>query len=185
MKFHKRKWIILGLTFLGILAVLALLFADVFKSSTESALKIMADNVDLQVKNVVYTDIGRSGEKWEIRADTARYARKENLAFFDVVKVKFVTGEGKTFLMTGQRAKLHTDSKNIEISGNVEVLSERGDRFRTDRLRYTHADGTVHTDGAVTFWSDQMQIRGTGMILDLKQGQLSLKSGVKGQVQAR
>jgi LPS export ABC transporter protein LptC len=145
----------------------------------------MADNVDLQVKNVVYTDVGKSGEKWEIRADAARYARKENLAFFDTVRVKLVTSEGKTFLMTGERAKLQTDSKNIEISGNVEILSDRGDRFRTDTLRYTNADSTVHTDGVVTLWGDQMQIRGTGMTLNLKQGQLSLQSRVKGQIQGK
>lgn len=185
MKLDKKSWIILGFTLLVILAVITVLVIDFFKTSTETVLKVMADNVDLQVKNVIYTDVGKSGEKWEIKADTARYARKENLAFFDTVRVKLVTSEGKTFLMTGEQAKLQTDSKNIEISGNVEILSDRGDRFLTDMLRYTNADSTVHTDGAVTLWSDQMQIRGTGMTLNLKQGQLSLLSGVKGQIQGK
>jgi LPS export ABC transporter protein LptC len=185
MKLDKKSWMILGFTLLVILAVITPLVIVSFKASTETALKVMADNVDLQVKNVIYTDVGKSGEKWEIRADTARYARKENLAFFDTVQIKLVTSEGKTFLMTGERAKLQTDSKNIEISGNVEILSDRGDRFRTDMLRYTNADSTVHTDGAVTMWGDQMQIRGTGMTLNLKQGKLSLQSDVKGQIQGK
>jgi LPS export ABC transporter protein LptC len=185
MKLDRKTWIILGFALLVIIAAVTPLAIDYFKTSTETALKIMADNVDLQVKNVVYTDVGKSGEKWEIRADTARYARKENLAFFDTVRVKLVTSEGKTFIMTGERAKLQTDTKNIEISGNVEILSDRGDRFRTDKLRYTNADSTVHTDGTVTLWGDQMQVRGTGMTLNLKQGALSLQSKVKGQIQGK
>jgi LPS export ABC transporter protein LptC len=175
MKLNKKNGIILGLTLLVILAVIALLAINFYKASPETLLKVMADNVDLQVKNVIYTDVGHSGEKWEIRADTARYARKE----------KLVTSEGKIFVMTGERAKLQTDTKNIEISGNVEILSDRGDRFSTDTLRYTNADSTVHTDGAVTMRGDQMQIRGTGMILNLKQGHLSLQSKVKGEIQGK
>jgi LPS export ABC transporter protein LptC len=185
MKLNKKNGIIFGLTLLVILAAIALLAINFYKASPETLLKVMADNVDLQVKNVVYTDVGHSGEKWEIRADTARYARKENLAFFDTVKIKLVTSEGKIFVMTGERAKLQTDTKNIEISGNVEILSDRGDRFSTDTLRYTNAESTVHTDGAVTMRGDQMQIRGTGMILNLKQGHLSLQSKVKGEIQGK
>lgn len=185
MKLDRKSWIILGFTLLVIFAAITLLVIDYFKASTQTVPKVMADDVDLQVKNVIFTDIGKSGEKWEIRADTARYARKENLAFFNTVKVKLVTSEGKTFFMTGDRAKLQTDSKNIEISGNVEILSDRGDRFRTDMLRYNNADSTVHTDGAVTLWGNQMQISGTGMTLNLKQGQLSLQSRVKGQIQGK
>jgi LPS export ABC transporter protein LptC len=185
MKLNKKNGIILGLTLLVILAAITLLAINFYKASPETLLKVMADNVDLQVKNVVYTDVGHSGEKWEIRADTARYARKENLAFFDTVKIKLVTSEGKIFVMTGERAKLQTDTKNIEISGNVEILSDRGDRFSTDTLRYTNAESTVHTDGAVTMRGDQMQIRGTGMILNLKQGHLSLQSKVKGEIQGK
>jgi LPS export ABC transporter protein LptC len=185
MKLNRKNGIILGFTLLVILAAIALLAINFYKASPETLLKVMADNVDLQVRNVIFTDVGHSGEKWEIRADTARYAKKENLAFFDTVRVKLVTSEGKTFLMTGEQAKLQTDTKNIEISGNVEILSDRGDRFRTDRLHYTNADSTVHTDGAVTMWGDQMQIRGTGMTLNLKQGHLSLQSKVKGEIQGK
>lgn len=182
---NKKTWIILGFTLLVVIVAITLLVIDSSKTSPKTLLKVMADNVDLQVKNVVYTDVGQSGEKWEIKADTARYLKKENLALFDKVQIKLLTGEGKTFLMTGDRAKLQTDTKNIEISGNVEVVSDRGDRFRTDTLRYTDADGTVQTDGAVTMGGGQMQIRGAGMILNIKKGQLSLLSKVKGQIQGK
>jgi len=185
MKLNKKIWIVLGFSLAAVLAVIAILVLDLYKTSPKTLLKIMADNVDVQVKDVIYTDVGQSGEKWEIRADTARYHRKENMAFFNMVRVKLVTPEGKTFRMTGDRGKLQTDTKNIEISGNVEILSDRGDRLRTDVLHYTRAKDVVHTDGAVTMWGDKMQISGIGMILNLKQGELSLQSGVKGNIQGK
>jgi LPS export ABC transporter protein LptC len=185
MKINKKTWIILGLALLVVIAAIAFLVLDFNKTSPKTLLKVMADNVDLQVKNVVYTDVGQSGEKWEIKADTARYLKKENMALFDKVQIKLVTSDGKTFIMTGDQAKLQTDTKNIEIFGNVEIVSDRGERFRTDRLHYTDADSTVHTDGTVTMGGAQMQIRGAGMTLNIKKGQLSLLSQVKGQIQRK
>ena len=185
MKIDRKIWIILGFTLPAILAAITLLILDLYKTAPKTLLKVMADHVDLQVKDVVYTDVGQSGEKWEIRADTARYLKKENLALFERVRIKLVTPEGKVFLMTGDRGRLQTDTKDIEISGNVEIVSEQGDRFRTDTLHYTHEKSAVHTDGAVTMLAERIQIRGVGMTLNLKKGQLSLKSKVKGHIQGK
>lgn len=183
MKRNRKVWIALGFSLAAVLAAIALLVVDLYKTPPKTLLKVLADNVDLQVKDVLFTDVGQSGEKLEIKADTARYHKKENMAFFDKIHVKMLTPEGRVFRMTGDRGKLQTDTKDIEISGNVEILSDHGDRLRTDVLYYTHAKSAVHTDGAVTIWGDRMQIRGIGMIINLKEGQMSLQSKVKGQVQ--
>jgi LPS export ABC transporter protein LptC len=182
MKINRKIWIVSGIALSAVLAATALLIFGLYKTSPETLLKVMADNVDLQVRDVVYTDVGLSGEKWEIRADTARYFKKENMALFEKVRIRLVTPEGKTFLMTGDQGKLQTDTKDIEISGNVEIVSEQGDRFRTDMLHYTHEKSAVHTDGAVTMKGHGMQIRGVGMTLNLKEGRLSLQSRVKGSI---
>lgn len=182
MKFSKKTWIILGVTLLVILSAVALLVIGFNKSTPTKLLKVMAENVDLQVKDVIFTDVGQSGEKWEIRADTARYLKKENLALFDKVRIKLVTVDGKTFVMTGDQGRLQTDVRNIELSGNVEVVSDHGDRFRTEKLYYNDAESKIHTDGIVTLGSDQVQIRGTGMVLNMKKGQMTLLSKVSGNI---
>ena len=102
----------------------------------------MSDRVDLQVKNVRYTEVGDSGMKWEITADTARYQKKENLALFEKVKVRLVMKDGRVFVMNGDRGRLNTQSRDMEIEGNVGIVSENGDRFSTDRLRYRNAGKT-------------------------------------------
>jgi len=40
---------------------------------------------------------------------------------------------------------LHTDTKDMNIYGNVVAVSNSGDRFETDRLNYTHGDEQIHT----------------------------------------
>lgn len=185
MKIDKKTRIILAVALPALLIVLGLVIFDYVKKSPQTLLKVMAEHVDLQVKDVVYTDVGQSGEKWEIRADTVRYLKKENLAVFEKVNIKLMTKDGRTFRMSGAQGKLQTDTKNMEISGNVEVISDRGERFRTEVLHYANAQSIVYTDGAVTMWGDKMRIRGNGMTLNLKQGELNIASGVKGQLQQK
>ena len=185
MKFKRKTWIIIGLTFLAVLSILMALMMAFYKKTPQTLLKVMADNVDLQVKNVVYTDVGQSGEKWEIKADTARYIKKENLALFDKVQVRMVTSEGKTFILTGDKGRFKTDQKNIEIYGNVEGTSDHGERFTTDHLSYNNAEGKIYTDSAITLGSGQMKIVGIGMTLNIKSGELSVLSNVKADIKTK
>ena len=129
------------------------------KDPGKALLKIMSDRVDLQVRDVHYTEVGDSGMKWEIRADTARYQKKENLALFEKLAVKLVMKDGKTFVMTGDHGRLNTESKDMEIEGNVGIVSENGDRFKTDRLRYRNADKVIETDGRSRWKIESVRVK--------------------------
>ena len=63
MKFNRKTWIIIGLTSLAVLSILTAIMTVFYSKAPQTILKVMADNVDLQVKNVIYTDVGQSGEK--------------------------------------------------------------------------------------------------------------------------
>jgi LPS export ABC transporter protein LptC len=185
MKFNRRTWIIIGLTSLAVLSILTAIMTVFYNKAPQTILKVMADHVDLQVKNVIYTDVGQSGEKWEIKAETARYIKKENLALFDHVRVRLLTAEGKTFTLTGDKGRFKTDQKDIDIYGNVEGTSDSGERFTTDLLRYNNAEGKIYTDSAVTLGSGRIKITGTGMTMNVKSGELSLLSQVKADIKAK
>ena len=132
-----------------LLSAAAVVVIGIRKEPGKALLKIMSDRVDLQVRNVHYTEVGDSGMKWEITADTARYQKKENLALFDKLTVRLVMKDGKTFVMTGDQGRFNTESRDMEIEGNVGIVSENGDRFATDRLRYRNADKVIETDRPV------------------------------------
>jgi LPS export ABC transporter protein LptC len=182
MKFKKRIVVITGLIILVISVAAIVLFMESRKSSPIPLLNVMSDKVDLQVKNINYTDVGDSGLKWEIKADSAKYIKSENLAMFDRVRVKLIMSDGKTIVMTGDKGILNTNTKDMEITGNVEVVSDRGDRLTTDILKYSGSERRIYSEVAVTMENARMQVRGMGMSLSLEDKDVALLSRVKADI---
>jgi LPS export ABC transporter protein LptC len=175
----KRKTVLI-VAILVVILSLAVVFVIVLRMAPEKALlKIMADKVDLQIKNVRYTEVGDSGMKWEITADTARYLKKENLALFEKVSVRLVMKDGRTFVMNGDQGRLDTQSRDMEIDGNVGIVSGNGDRFATDRLRYRNAVRRIETDQPVAMENGNVRISGVGMIFHLDESKLTLLSQIR------
>jgi len=175
----KRKTVLIVAILTVILSVAAILAIGLLRSPEKALLKIMSDRVDLQVKNVRYTDVGDSGMTWEITADTARYRKKENLALFEKVKVRLVMKDGRVFVMNGDRGQLNTQSRDMEIEGNVGIVSENGERFATDHLLYRDAGKRIETDGPVVMENRSVRISGVGMILTLDEKKVTLLSQVR------
>jgi LPS export ABC transporter protein LptC len=181
MKFKNRTKIVVGFILLALIAVFSVIVIEKRKTSI-SQLKILPDKVDLQIKNVRYTDVAESGMKWEINADTARYIKKENIAIFEKVSIKLITEDGKIFLMSGKEGNLKTDTKDMKVSGNVKIISNSGDSFTTDNLNYSNSEKRFYTDSSVVIENPRMKIRGNGMSLSLKDEKLALLSGVKAEI---
>lgn len=177
-KSRKKLLLIGGLLVLTGLSVVCVWLKEGIKTKEDVLLKIMSEKIDLQVKDVHYTEVGDPDSIWEINADTARYAKKEDLVFFDNIRVKLIMSDGRTFVMTGKTGRLHTDTKDIEVFGNVEVTSDKGDRFTTDHLNYSSSDKEVYTDKRVTMKNPQIEISGIGMTLSMKNEKVTLLSRV-------
>ena len=177
-----KKAIIIGSVVFLVLAAVVFLILRAEYSSEDNRIKILSDNIDLQVRDVLYTDVADTGLKWEIIADTAKYMKNENLAVFDNLKIKVIMQDGKTFVMTGKSGRMNTETKNIEISGNVTIVSDRGDRLTTDILKYSGSEKRFYTDSPVVMENARMQVRGTGMTLSLNDQGLSLLSKVKARI---
>jgi LPS export ABC transporter protein LptC len=182
MKF-KKKTIILSIFF--IIAVVAVIIALVIRNISDAPkniLKILPDHVDLQIKDFVYTEVGDANSKWEIKAQTAQYLKKQNLAVFDRVQIKLTTAENKVYVMTGNKGNMLTDKKDIEIRGDVVIVSDSGDHFSTDYLKYSDTEKKFYTDAPVTMENKRMKIKGKGLTLYMNSGELNLSSAVKAKI---
>lgn len=181
MLLKKKATVVIGLTALVVMVIVGIYIAEKQKAP-QKQLKILPDKVDLQIKDVHYTDVAESGMKWEVKADTVRYIKKDNVALFEKVAVKLITREGKTFLLTGDTGHVQTDTKDMKISGNVKVVSNNGDAIQTDHLLYSNGEKKFHTDAAVSMESGQIKITGKGMTLSLKDENVALLSDVKARI---
>ncbi len=179
-KFKNRKIVVIVIAVIASAAVIYLIFWGGL--SEDKRVKIFSDSVDIQVKDVLYTDVSSSGLKWEIRADTVKDMKKDNLAVFENVKVKIITKEGKTLVIAGKNGRLNTENKNMDIAGNVTIVSDKGDRLTTDILKYSGSEQRVYTQSPVVMENGRMRVGGTGMSLSLKKEDLSLLSKVKARI---
>ncbi|MGV8056789.1 MAG: LPS export ABC transporter periplasmic protein LptC [Smithellaceae bacterium] len=181
MKLNKKKIIILSIL---VIVLAAAVVAAIRNSSDKpkNILKILPDHVDLQIKDFVYTEVDASNSKWEVKALTAQYQKKQNLALLDQVQIKLTTAEKKVYVMTGDKGQMLTDKKNIEIRGNVVIVSDTGDRFTTDYLKYSDAEKKFYTDAPVIMKNNQMKITGRGLTLFMNTGELNLASSVKAKI---
>lgn len=179
MKRRKRTVLILAILAAVLSLSVFLAIRMIGKSPEKALLKILSDKVDLEVRNVRFSEVGDSGMNWEIIADTARYQKKENLAIFERMKVRLVMSGGETYVMTGDRGLFHTASRDMEIEGNVVIVSENGNRLLTDRLRYRNAEKRIESDRPVVMENRTVRISGVGMIFSLEQKKVSLLSQVR------
>jgi LPS export ABC transporter protein LptC len=183
MKLSKKTRIIsIILIIFVVITVVVLVIINNIYDKPKNIIKILPDYVDLQIKDFIYTEVGEANSKWEVKAESAKYIKKENLALFDRVKIKLTTSEGKIFIMTGDKGQMLTDKKDIQIKGNVIIVSDTGDRFSTDYLNFNDAEKKFYTDAPVTMEQKRMKIKGTGLTLYIKTGELKLSSLVKAKI---
>ncbi len=148
------------------------------EAGKESALKILTDDADVHIQNAHYTEVTDSGTVWEIDAASVRFVRKDNLAYFDKVSIKLKLKDGQSYVMRGDRGLLHTDTKNAELEGGVNVTSSTGWRFDTAALKYFDADQVVRADRDVKLQSTKLEIQGVGMSVHLRTEEVRLSSKV-------
>lgn len=178
----KTKTISILIIIFAVITAVALVIKSNIYDKPQNIVKILPDHVDLQIKDFVYTEVGESNSKWEITADSAKYIKNENLALFDLVKIKLTTAEGKVFIMTGDKGQMNTDKKDLQIKGNVVIVSDKGDRFSTDYLNFNDAEKKAYTDAPVLMEGKKMKIKGKGLTLYINTGELNLSSLVKAKI---
>jgi len=183
MKLGRKTVIIVSVAIIA-LAVLIAVVAVIRNSASKpkNLLKTFQESVDLQIKGFVYTEVGEGNAKWEVKAETATYDKKQKLAVFDKVQIKLTTSDGKTFLMSADKGQMTTKEKNIEINGNVVITSDNGEKFSTDYLKYNDAQKKFYTDAPVTMESKRMKITGKGLAIFMEKGELSIPAMVKAKI---
>jgi len=148
------------------------------KEEGKKSLKVLPDHVDMQVRDAIYTDVSADGSKWEIKAKTATYMRLDKIALFDEVVVKMITAEGRTFVMTGKQGRLWTETKDMDIKGDVVIVSDQGDRITMDDLKYTEREKTLRTGSEVMLENARAKLTGRGMKISLSERRIELASHV-------
>ena len=179
---RKVKIIAATLIILMLVAVSVFVIVRLIGEKKANIIKILPNEADVRIQDFVYTEVGQDDIRWEVKAKSAQYQKKQNLALFDQVQMKLTTKEGKVFIMTGDKGEMLTDKKDVEIKGHVVITSDTGDKFMTDYLRYSDAQKKIYTSAPIVMESKRMKIQGVGLSIFINKGDLTLSSGVKAKI---
>lgn len=168
----------------GFVLVAAVVFSIIRMAGEKKTniIKILPDEADMRISDFVFTEVGQDDIQWEVKAKSAQYKKKQNLALFEQVRIKLTTKDGKVYTMTGDQGEMLTDKKDVEIKGNVIITADTGEKFTTDYLRYNDARKKIYTDAPVMMESKRIKIQGVGLSILMNKGELTVPSSVKARI---
>ena len=178
----KKKTVIwLSIIFLVSAAVISAILVNQWGGIVSKAtpLKIIPDNVDLQIKNFHFTEVGDANWKWDISADAARYVKKENITYFDRVRMRIIRADGRSLTISGKKGLFHTDTRDAMISGDVRLEADRGEQIATEHLNYIDAEKKVFTKDDVVLTSPHLEVKATGMTFIMAEQRVTLHEHVR------
>ena len=124
----------------------------------------------------------KGGKKtWELEAQSVQQYEEQNLLILKDVKVTVYTKEGRSFVISGKEGRVHQDSKDAELSGNVILTSSDGYRLMTQSVAYDHHAKKVTTPDLVEIQGDQLRVQGRGMVVDMEARTFRIMNQVKTQ----
>lgn len=167
---------------LGVLVALILNFSILEEPAPVPEVLEKKGDADMHLDKIHYTSTNDQGIKeWELKASTANYFKDNNLAEFEDVDVVFYSEEKGTFTVRGDTGILNTETKDIELSGNVIGTSSDGYRFQTESLSYEADKRLARTEKKVHLDSPQFNLVGWGMVMDLEKEKVFLLNDVRAQ----
>jgi LPS export ABC transporter protein LptC len=178
-QFWQRIRFIRWLLFLAMAGVVIAIFVGLkVRSARESlpaiAAEVTSENGNLTLNNFEYRDVKRGQARWTVWADTATYFEDRKETELDQVKAVFFLKNGGQVELLGEKGVLHTDTNDMEISGNVDVTFGKDYKLTTDRLLYDRDKELIYTNAQLVLKGPGLTTKGQGMRLEIEKKSVSI-----------
>ncbi len=117
----------------------------------------------LRVRGMTF--VGSRGAQSELvlRADRATFVPDTDVAKLEEVRATVADEEkGRSFEMTCDRGELNVETNDFLAEGRVRGVTEDGQRYTADWVRYQHEEGLLFTDAPVVMVDNTGTYRGDG-----------------------
>jgi len=124
----------------------------------------------------------RNGEtEWSLDAGSVTYFDEKKSALFQDLSVTFFLKDGSHVYMTADKGILKTDSKDIEVTGNV-VVKNIDYRLETETMQYKHKERIIFSRVPVEISGAAFELAADSMSIDLNENKAAFKGNVKGNM---
>jgi len=139
----------------------------------------MEVKADLTSKNIRLVGEGSRLKEWELRAREARHFHKGKMTVLEGIEAAFFIEKGGVIRLKGDRGRILHRTKDIELQGNIVILTGDGYQVTTDGLHYVDKTRQIRSSQRVDIAGNGLEITGTGMSIDLVTGKLSMGGRVE------
>jgi LPS export ABC transporter protein LptC len=124
-------------------------------------------------------------KEWELWSEVALGFNSGGKWLLEGVRVKFFGDNGESYVVTGREGKIDTKSKDLEISGNVEMNSSNRYYFKTPKISYSSLERVITSPNEVFMRGPKSQedgrllVWGKSLSTDLKTGIMRVVGDVR------
>lgn len=139
------------------------------KPSEETQLpKIAFEGADSRIEKIHFVEEKHGQKTWELEAKAIQQYPGQNVMVLEDVKLSYFAKDGQTFTVSGEQGKVYQDTKNMELAGNVIVTSNKGYQLKTHSIAYNHQERKIRTPDTIELDSDQIWLKGRGVLVDME-----------------
>lgn len=119
--------------------------------------------------------------RWVLQADTASVFREKKRVVAEVVEIDFFEADEHVSTLNADQGILLQATDDLEVRGNVRVVTQDGAVLRTRVLFWDHQRSKIHTDAFVEITRGDDVLTGVGMDADPGLDRVDIKEEVRGE----
>jgi len=145
----------------------------------EDVPKVSVGDADVRLEKILFVEDKHGQKTWELEAKSIQQYQNQNIMELEDVRVTVYMEGGRTVTISGNKGKVHQDSKDMELVGDVLLTSSDGYRLKTHSVSYHHSERKVTTPDLVEVEGKEIQLVGTGMFVDMEAKTIKVLNQVK------
>jgi len=145
----------------------------------EKLISSLPGDANLSIGKIHQTSTKNGVKEFTLDAASAYYTASKKTVVLDDVSVTFFLKNKQEVYLTASKGILKTDSKDIEITGNVIVKNESS-RLFTEKIQYKHGLHLLLSKVPVKIVGNLFQLTAERMSLDLNTNKTVFEGRVEG-----
>jgi LPS export ABC transporter protein LptC len=177
---RKLPFAILACVVLFLAVVVGLLLARA-RGPKPQPIEPAESRADYRIKEVHLQEEGRDGARWQLDAAYGEIFEEQGKTVMKKVTIR-VEEPRRTWTVSGDEGDLLQPTRDVELRGNVVLISSDGMRLETSRLNWTAAEKRAWTDEPVTIYRGGVVVRGQGFESRVAEEATTIKGRVRATV---
>jgi|SRR5215510_2341170 len=116
---------------------------------------------DYRIKQVHLQEVGRDTTRWQLDAEYGEVFEEQGKTVMKKVVVR-VEQPARVWTVSADEGEMTRETKDIELRGNVVLVTSDGLRLETPRLAWTAKEERAWTNDPVTIYRGGVVVRGRG-----------------------